>query len=111
MHDLIEELTKYLDLTPEQQFRVSAKIKRHIHSEKASVFHRYFLYSQGEGIYDRTDPENPVLVGRKVAKDPWLNEILKQKYEQHTKLAQLPDEEVITWSVGTHEYKQKGNKE
>jgi len=35
MHELIAELTKMLNLTPEQQFRVSAMIKREIHSEKA----------------------------------------------------------------------------
>lgn len=107
MHDLIKELTEYLGLTPEQQFRVTAKIKRHIHSEKASVFHRYFLYSQGDGIYDYTNPEEPVLVGRKVAKDAWLNEVLKEKFEQHQELSHLPDEELVTWSVGTHNYQQK----
>ena len=107
MHDLIEELTKYLNLTPEQQFRVSAKIKRHIHEEKASVFHRYSLYSQGPGIYDRTDPENPKLIGREPARDPWLSNILKEKAAQHREWAKKSDEEVITWSVGTHKYVQK----
>jgi len=41
MRSLIAELTEYLNLTPEQQFRVSAMIKRNIHAEKASVFHRH----------------------------------------------------------------------
>ena len=107
MHDLIAKLTEYLSLTPEQQFRVSAMIKRHIHEEKASVFHRYSLYSQGPGIYDRTDPENPKLIGREPAPDPWLNNILKEKAEQHSEWARKPDEEVITWNIGTHKFVQK----
>lgn len=107
MHDLIKDLTEYLGLTPEQQFRVSAKIKRHIHSEKASVYHRQFLYSQGRGIYDRTDPENPVLVDREPAKDPYMNKISEEKYKSHMEMAKLPDEEVITWSVGSFKYVQK----
>jgi hypothetical protein len=93
MHELIAELTEYLNLTPEQQFRVSAKIKRHIHEEKASVFGRYALYSQGHG------QEQP--------RDPWLHGILKEKAEQHRHWAKLPDEEVITWSVGSFKYVQK----
>lgn len=110
MHDLISDLTAYLNLTPEQQFRVSAKIKRHIHQEKASVFHRYFLYSQGAPIFDRTDPENPILIGHEDPKDKWLNTMLFEKYKQHEELSQLPDEEVITWNIGTHKYSQRGQK-
>lgn len=104
MHDLIKDLTDYLNLTPEQQFRVSAKIKRHIHAEKASVFHRYFLYSQGAPIIDRTDPDNPKIIGHEKPKDEWLNGILKSKYEQHNEWSQYPDEKVITWDVGNFKY-------
>jgi hypothetical protein len=107
MRDLIENLTEYLNLTPEQQFRVSAMIKRNIHAEKASVFQRYFMYGQGDAIYDLTDPMNPKLVGREPAKDPWLNEIMEGKYKQHLELSELPDEKVITWSVGSFKYVQK----
>jgi hypothetical protein len=97
----MKDLTQYLNLTPEQQFRVSAKIKRHIHEEKASVFHRYFNYGRGPGIYDRTDPENPIRVGEEPPLNPWLSSIMEAKYKQHQELAKLPDEEVITWNVGT----------
>ena len=107
MRDLIDKLTEYLNLTPEQQFRVSAMIKRNIHSEKASVFHRYFSYSQGAPIFDRTDPENPVLIGHEEPKHPWLTNILEAKYKQHSEWAKMPDEEVITWSVGSFKYVQK----
>lgn len=82
-------------------------IKRHIHSEKASVFHRYHMYSQGAPIFDRTDPENPIVVGHEESKNPWLTNILKMKYEQHREWAKFPDEKVITWSVGSFKYVQK----
>lgn len=107
MHELIAKLTEMLSLTPEQQFRVSAMIKRHVHSEKASVFHRYYMYAQGDRIYDRTDPDNPKLTGYGEPKDKWLHDIMKAKYEQHAEWAKMPDEEVITWSVGSFKYVQK----
>lgn len=106
LHDLIANLTEYLNLTPEQQFRVTAKIKRHVHEEKASVFHRYFLYSQGEGIFEGEYP-NSVLVDREPAKDEFLNKIMESKYKQHAEMArEYTDEELVTWDVGTHTFKQ-----
>lgn len=108
MHDLIAKLTEYLALTPEQQFRVSAMIKREIHSEKASVFRRYHHYSLGPAIFDRTDPENPVHTGKyESGGNDWLTNILESKAEQHREWAQKPDEEVITWNVGSFKYVQK----
>lgn len=107
MHDLIAKLTEMLNLTPEQQFRVSAMIKREIHSEKASVFHRYSMYMQGAPIFDRTDPENPKVIGHEPARDERIHEIMKMKAEQHAEWAKMPDEEVITWSVGSFKYVQK----
>lgn len=107
LHDLIKDLTEYLNLTPEQQFRVSAKIKRYVHQEKASVFSRYAMYGQGHGIYDNSDPENPKLIGREEPKNPWLQNIMEQKAKQHRELSHLPDEEVITWDVGSFKYVQK----
>jgi len=103
LHDLIANLTEYLDLTPEQQFRVTAKIKRYVHSEKAGVFNRYYLYSQGPGIFVEDK-----LVGHEPPADEFLNRILGEKYKQHSELAaDATDEELVTWSVGTHKYKQK----
>lgn len=107
MRDLMHVLVAILDLTPEQEFRVSAIIKRHVHSEKASVFSRYAMYGQGAPIFDRTDPENPKVIGHEEPKNKWLYDIMKAKAEQHAEMAQLPDEEVITWSVGSFKYEQK----
>lgn len=104
MHDLIKDLTEYLNLTPEQQFRVSAKIKRHIHEEKSSVFFRYSLYAQGPTIFDNTDKDNPIAIGNEPAKDPWLHKILVEKAEQHKEWSKYPDEKVITWNVGSFKY-------
>lgn len=109
LHELIADLTESLNLTPEQQFRVSAKIKRYVHDEKASVFRRYAMYGRGAPIVDRADPENPKIIGHEEPKNKWLHDIMKAKAEQHRELAQLPDEEVITWSVGTHKYVQKAD--
>lgn len=112
LHGLIEELTEELKLTPEQQFRLTAKIKRLIHHEKANVFHRYFLYSRGRPIFDKPyDPKNPgqetKIVGYEPAADEWLNGLLEGKYKQHAELATLPDEEIVTWNVGSHRWKPK----
>jgi hypothetical protein len=107
MHDLIAKLTTMLSLTPEQQFRVSAMIKRHIHAEKASVFSRYHQYSLGAPIFDRTDPENPVHTGKhESGGNDWITNMLKMKAEQHEEWSQMPDNEVITWSVGSFKYVQ-----
>lgn len=108
MHKLIADLTEMLNLTPEQQFRVSAMIKRNVHDEKASVFRRYHHYSLGAPIFDRTDPENPVHTGKyESGGNDWLTRILKAKADQHAEWAKMTDEEVITWSIGTHKYVQK----
>lgn len=106
MHDLIKDLTEYLNLTPEQQFRVSAKIKRYVHDEKASVFSRYSMYGQGDPIFDRTDPANPKIIGREQPKNKWLYDIMVAKALQHRSMSKLPDEQVITWDVGSFKYKQ-----
>jgi len=106
MHQLIADLTKMLNLTPEQQFRVSAMIKRNIHEEKANVFHRYSMYLQGPPIFDHTDPENPKVIGHEPSGEPHVQGIMEAKYKQHTEMAKLPDEEVITWSVGSFKYVQ-----
>lgn len=104
LHQLVDNLTEYLSLTPEQQFRVTAKIKRLIHCEKQDLYHRYSLYAQGRGIYDNTDKENPVLIGREDPKDSFLHEILSNSYKNHKHWASLPDEEIVTWNVGTHKF-------
>lgn len=111
MHDLIKDLTEYLNLTPEQQFRVSAKIKRYVHDEKASIFSRYSMYGQGAGIYDNTDKNNPVLIGREEPKNKWLYDIMVTKAEQHREWSKYPDEKVITWDIGSFKYSaNKGTK-
>lgn len=92
LHELVDNLTEYLNLTPEQQFRVTAKIKRLIHLEKESVFCRYAHYA--EGIFD------------KEPRDPWLFEILSAGRNNHENWASKTDEELVTWDVGTHKFRQ-----
>lgn len=87
IHDLVKNLTEELHLTPEQQFRVTAKIKRYVHSEKAGVYSRLKWY------FDELSPHN--------------KEFLDTKVKTHRDLEKAPDEEVVTWSVGTHKYSQK----
>lgn len=110
MHELIKDLTEYLTLTPEQQFRVSAKIKRYIHEEKASVFFRYAMYMQGPPIFDNTDQDNPKVIGHEPSSNPWLHKIMVAKAEQHKEWAKFPDERIITWDVGTFKYKSASDK-
>jgi len=57
------------------------------------------MYGQGDAIYDLTDPMNPKLIGREPA-------IMEGKYKQHLEMSKLPDEKVITWSVGSFKYVQ-----
>jgi len=87
IHDLVDNLTEELNLTPEQQFRVTAKIKRFVHYEKLDVYSRLKLYLDDLSDY-------------------WKN-FLDLKIKTHSDLAHAPDEEVVTWSVGTHKYSQK----
>lgn len=106
IHDLIKDLTEELDLSPEQQFRVTAKIKRLIHHEKASVYMRYAHYAEGCPIKVHTDPvtNEVVSIDREDPADPWLYEILNQSALNHEHWLSLPDEEIVTWDIGTHKY-------
>jgi hypothetical protein len=85
LHELVDDLTKYLNLTPEQQFRVTAKIKRHVHEEKEGLYFRIWLHAKH--------------------KNRVFKNFLKEKYLSHKSLAVLPDEKVVTWNVGSHAYK------
>lgn len=93
LHQLVDNLTEYLNLTSEQQFRVTAKIKRLIHHEKHDVYSRYSMYAEG---YPPGSPQ-----------DPWLHRILTQAADNHKHWASKTDEEIVTWSVGTHIFTQK----
>lgn len=84
LHELMADLTTYLNLDPEQQFRVTAKIKRHVHSEKRFAYFRMWMYSR-DGIRS-------------------LKGFLREKYQAHVALASLPDEDMVTWDVGSHRF-------
>lgn len=96
IHDLLEYLTGYLSLTPEQQFRVTASVKRLIHSEKLTLLYRLRSYTFGSEQYPESAFDRE-----------FLKQIFDDKIETHKKWKQLPDEEVVTWSVGSHKYSQK----
>lgn len=106
LHGLIHVLTEDLKLTPEQQFQVTAKIKRLIHAEKASLCYRLMHYAEGAPIYDRTDPEHPVRIGQEPPLDGFIYDTLKGKYETHEEWSKRPDKEVVTWSIGSHKFVQ-----
>lgn len=92
LHLLIDDLTKELNLTPEQQFRLTAKIKRLIHHEKADVYQRIALYSEGPG--------GEVL-------DQFIHETAQGKADSHLLWAEKSDEEIVTWDVGSHQFNQE----
>lgn len=85
IHDLISDLTESLNLTEEQQFQVTAKVKRLIHSEKSTVYGRMRVY-----FSDLSEE---------------FRDFVTSKHETHMNLAQAPDDKVVTWSVGTFKYK------
>lgn len=78
---------KIMELDPEAEdfkFRLQALIKRLIHVEKACVYQRALIYKDTHLF------------------DDWL----EIQCGTHTRMCQLPDEEIITWDVGPHKYKQ-----
>lgn len=105
-HALIENLTEYLNLTPEQKFRVAAKIKRHIHQEKSDFARRMHMFCRGPGIYEG-EGENRKKIGEQPPADPFLSETLDCKAKTHEWWAKLPDEEIITYDMGSHVFIQK----
>lgn len=88
LHDLIEKLTKNLNLTPEQQFRVTADIKRLVHEEKSHLLMRMCLYSEDSNAET-------------------IRDLLNSKQRTHEAWSNKPDEEIVTWDVGTHRFVQK----
>src|ERR1700744_1459572 len=74
-----------VELTPEQEFRVTAIIKRHVHYEKAD------LYKKIKHWVDDYDSD--------FLKQ---NDVLTLKIQTHDQMKKLPDEEIVTWSIGSH---------
>lgn len=103
LHGLVDNLTNYLKLTPEQQFRVTAKIKRLIHHEKHSVYQRYAEYSKGTPQFDLEGN----LKGHNKPDDPFIHKILSEARENHASWSEKTDEEIVTWDVGTHKFRQE----
>jgi hypothetical protein len=93
IHDLIADLTTLLDLTDEQKFLVTAKIKRYVHGEKAEVYLRTLEWA--------TDFHTVK------GKNPFLEKTLEIKVKTHVELYEKPDDEIVTWDVGTHKFNSK----
>lgn len=104
IHDVVEDLTKELSLTPEQQFLVTAKIKRLVHSEKISVYSRIFHYSTRPrcSAKGRRTRNKSILSGLR-----FMKEFAEQKMKTHIDMANAEAKQIVTWSVGTHVYKQE----
>jgi len=102
LHALMENLTEYLGLTPEQKFRVAAKIKRHVHSEKHNLTYRLHEYCRGPGIYD----EGGNRIGEEPPVDKFISYTLYAKTKTHAEWAKKPDEEILTFDMGSHVYDQ-----
>lgn len=102
LHALMENLTEYLGLTPEQKFRVAAKIKRHVHAEKHNLTFRLHEYCRGPGIYD----EGGNKIGEFEPQDKFISDTLYSKMKTHAEWARKPDEEVLTFDMGSHVYDQ-----
>jgi hypothetical protein len=103
-HDLIADLTKELNLTPEQQFLVAARVKRHVHSEKFSIYCRIFHYSS-LGKF-RSSKSRRIKNKAKLEAARWIGEFAEIKMKTHFDMAKMADKEIVTWSVGSHVYEQ-----
>ena len=75
----VEAIEALVTLTPEQQFRISAIIKRLVHHEKADLLERLQSYCE----------HTPEMGIRTIG----------EKLITHNNMKDLPDEEIITWSV------------
>lgn len=98
LFDLMDKLETELKLTPEQKFRTAAEIKRYVHSEKSVLLYRLKIYFVG------TDelPSQPEF--------EFVKNTLDVKIKTHTLYATLPDEEVVTFNMGSFTPGTKGIK-
>lgn len=105
LHELVDDLEKTLSLTPEQKFRVTAKIKRHVHDEKAGLLMRLFHYTD----YSRCKSVKKKRRRKKAMESSlrFMHETIKGKLDTHNDWATFPDEQVVTWSVGSFTYPPK----
>lgn len=86
VHDAVKAIGELVELNDEQKFRITAITKRLVHYEKLGVYSslkQYFSW--------KTNKE-------------WFENILKDKIETHEEYSKLPDEQIVTWSVGSHKY-------
>jgi hypothetical protein len=95
---VMTEIKKILPMTPEQEFRVHAMIKRHGHCDKHSMYQKMkWWLNMG---FERGRAEIPAHV-------VWVNDILDGKIKTHKEMSADPDEEICTYDVGSHIYKPK----
>lgn len=110
LHQIVDKITSEHNLTPDEEFRVTASIKRLIHSEKYDVYTRCALYAEipgRPGWWARVKLAFKVLfLWRRIPKDPFIMNHLREKRDTHRRMLDLPDEEIVTWSVGSHTFKQ-----
>ena len=119
IHNLINKLTNDLNLTPEQQFKLTADIKRYTHYQKESVYYRYSMYAQNrldkfffltwKRFINRCKSTWKYFKTGSTDHEQWIHEILSSAAKNHEHWANLPDEEIVTWDVGSHKYVQKRN--
>lgn len=81
-----------IQLTPEQEFRLTAIFKKATHAANLSVY-KYKL-NHFRDVIDSKES---------------FKTFVDLKTETHEKFLNLPDEECVTYSVGSHVYKQKGS--
>lgn len=90
---LVNNISKEIDLTPEEKFKLTAHVKRFVHQEKAKIYEKWAHYTKSNGSNGRSS-------------DPWMHKVLKEALVMHETLMELPDDQLVTWSVGSHVFKQ-----
>lgn len=88
VHDVVDAISKQVDLNDEQLFRITAIVKRYTHYEKHDMYHKF-----KDWIYNY-----PV--------DYLKKNVVDLKIKTHEEMIKMPGEQIVTWSVGTHRYKQ-----
>jgi hypothetical protein len=103
VHETAEYIESIPANDPDRLLKIMGACKRLVHEEKAGLLIRmkhYCEFGKYRKAKGRRARNKVTLSGLR-----FMKEFIDSKFETHEKMCQLPDEEVITWSVGRHVYK------
>jgi hypothetical protein len=101
LHEVVATIMTLDRNDPDFELKITGIIKRHVHHEKEFLAFRTLLHNDCW----------PTSKRRRIRKKwyghrlRWMVEELRTRYESHKQWGSLPDEQVVTWSVGRHVFK------